>query len=76
MKRSREFQIFSIFGQIEKAVADSMLEEHLVIKIPQEDIPPGCPLYNKAGEKAYYAIMLPTREMAAIFHRRVRNLRS
>lgn len=68
-------KIFSIFGQIEKVVADAMIEESggRIKRIEPDMIPPTA-LYNEQDQRAYYAIVLSNEE-ALTFDLRVRQLR-
>ena len=70
-KRSKT-TISSIFGQIEAAVADSMIAEGKLNKIPFEQIPPSV-AYNDAGTRAYYAVVFSS-EAEREFNERVRQL--
>lgn len=70
----KQTEIYSIFGQIESVVAQAMVDEGVVNKIRQEDIPPTA-LFNEKGEKAYFAIVMPTPYLAE-FNRRVAELRA
>jgi len=71
-------KIFSIFGQIEEAVATSMLEEGKGRKIPLKDFPDIAISpevhFNDAGVRAKFAILLSKHEELE-FDRRVEELR-
>jgi hypothetical protein len=59
MKRmNRKTEIWSIFGQIEEAVAQAMIDAGKVRKIEQEHIPDTV-LYDEEGRKAVFAIIIP-----------------
>lgn len=71
----KQTKIFSIFGQIEKVVADAMIEESGGrLKRIEPDMIPATALYNEQDQRAHYAIVLSNEE-ALTFDRRVRQLR-
>ena len=61
--------VFSIFGQIESVIAEAMVAEGKVNRIPPEAIPPTA-AFNDRGDRARLAIVLPAKH-AAEFERRV-----
>lgn len=65
-------EIYSIFGQVDAVIAQAMVDEGKASKIEQEMIPPTA-LYDEAGRKAVFAIVLP-RSSLAEYERRVRDL--
>lgn len=67
-------EIFSIFGQIDGVVAEMMVEEGTATKIEQAMIPPSA-LFDEAGRKAQFAIVLPISRLSE-YERRVRDLRA
>lgn len=72
--RRRRTEIFSVFGQINAAVADSLIAEGKATRIAPEDIPPSV-RYNDAGELAHCALVT-SEEVELEFDRRVRALRA
>lgn len=72
--KKRGSEIFSIFGQIEEAVALSMLKEGKGLRIEPEDFPDAnlCPEIhvNDAGKPAKFAIHMTQYELRE-FKRRV-----
>lgn len=68
----KQTQVFSIFGQIETVVAEAMINEKLVTKIDARDIP-ATVLYNEKGERAKFAIVIPS-NLVNNFNDRVRDL--
>jgi hypothetical protein len=69
----KQTQIFSIFGQIEAAVAERMIEEGGCNRIPFEQIPPTA-AYDEKGNRALFAIVVPT-ELVQSFEARIATLR-
>lgn len=72
-KRSKT-EVYSIFDQIEGVVAEMMVEEGKANKIEASMIPPSV-LFDDAGRKAMFAIVLPT-NLLGEFNRRARELRA
>lgn len=65
-------EIYSIFGQIDCVIAQAMVDEGKATKIEQTMIPPTA-LFDDAGRKAQFAIVLPRAHLAE-YEERVRNL--
>lgn len=72
-KRSKT-EIYSIFGQIDGVVAETMVKEGKASKIEADMIPPSA-MFDDAGRKAMFAIVLPT-NLLGEFNRRARELRA
>jgi hypothetical protein len=58
MKRSRDTEILSIFGQLERVAANIMIEAGEVTRIDLKDFPKGAPFQNDAGQVASFAIII------------------
>lgn len=58
MGRKATSKIFSISGQIETAVADTLIEQHGLFKIMPRDFPPGVSRVDDDGRPVSYAIMM------------------
>jgi hypothetical protein len=71
MKRTT--QIYSIFGECDKVVAEMMAAEGKVRRIEPRMIPPTA-LFNKEGRRAFFAIIMSD-EYFAEFEERVANMR-
>lgn len=56
--RRKTTQIYSIFGQIEEAAANYMIEKGEATKIESKDIP-GVELLDKQGRTAKFAVIVP-----------------
>lgn len=67
-------EVFSVFGQIEAAAADSMIRRYGLYRIEFADIPETA-RYNDAEVPARFAFICP-RERVAEFNRLCRDLRS
>ena len=65
--------IYSIFGQIEEAVASAMIADGSCSRIEAWDIPASA-LYNDAGQRAKFAIVMPA-ALVGTFERRIWDLR-
>jgi hypothetical protein len=72
MKRTT--QIYSIFSQIDKVVAEAMAAEGKVRRIEANMIPPTA-LYDEHGRQAYFAIVMSD-EYSLEYNERVANLRA
>lgn len=70
--KGRSTEIYSIFGQIDSVIAQAMVDEGKANKIEQAMIPPTA-LFDDKGNKAFFAIVLPTEHLAE-YHRRVKDL--
>jgi hypothetical protein len=77
MKRSRT-DIYSIFGEIEAIVAEAMIQEGTVNRIPLEDIPISA-RYSRMPDgrdvQAKFAIVIPS-NLVRVFEKRVLDLRA
>lgn len=62
-------QIFSVFGQIDAAVAEAMIAEGKLTRIEAADIPPTAAT-NDAGRPARFAVVVPAARLAE-FNRRI-----
>jgi hypothetical protein len=71
---NRSTEVYSIYGQIESVIADTMVKEGKATKIEQDMIPPS-QLFDEDGRKAKFAIVIPRTNLSE-FERRVRNLRA
>lgn len=74
MSHPNETIIYSIFGQIESAVARVMLDEGKVRMIEARDIPLSA-AFNDEGQRAYFAIII-SRKYLGEFDYRVEQLRA
>lgn len=74
MGRKRTSEIYSIFGQIDAVVAESMAAEGKIRRIEQNMIPPTA-LFDNQGRKAFFAVVIPD-EYAGEFMNRVEALRA
>jgi hypothetical protein len=67
-------QIFSIFGQIEAAAADVLIERGQAERIQWDEIPQSV-RFNDAGRRAYFAVVVPGKHMRE-FDKLCKGLRS
>lgn len=67
-------EIYSIFGQIDGVIAQMMVDEGKATKIEQDMIPVTA-LFDDAGRRAQFAIVLPISRLGE-YERRVRDLRA
>lgn len=74
MAKRMKTEIFSVFGQIEGVIADTMAAEGKVHKIAPDMIPASA-LYDDKGRKAHCALVM-NRQESAEFDRRVAALRA
>jgi hypothetical protein len=65
-------EIYSIFGQIDEVVAQSMVDEGKVTKI-EPDMIPATMLFDDQDRRAKFAIVLPHAYLAE-YEKRVRDL--
>lgn len=70
----RQTCIYSIFGQIDAAVAEAMASEGKIRRIEQGMIPPTA-LFDDQGRKAFFAVVMPD-EYAGEYMNRVAALRA
>ena len=73
LSRNLSFEVYSIFGQIEKVVAECMIEEGVATKIHFNQIPASA-AFNEHGQRAHFAIVIP-RELIPAFEERIKNIR-
>ncbi len=71
--RRNATEIFSIFGQIESVAAQVMIDRGEATKIDAEQIPESA-LFNKLGDRAKFAVMMPGARVQA-FEQLIRELR-
>lgn len=74
MARRGGSNIFTVFGQIEAAVADAMIAEGKATRIEVKDFPTGVNLVNDVGYPARFAVIIGKNEDAE-FARRVAALK-
>jgi len=70
----RKTQIFSIFGECEKAAAEVLINEGVATRIERKMIPPG-ELTNERGQTALFAVVVPGPQLAR-FEELCANLRA
>jgi hypothetical protein len=70
----KQTEIYSIFGQIEAAAAEMMIERKLAKRIDARDIPPTA-LHNEKGETAKFAVIIASANQHA-FEELIRDLRA
>lgn len=68
MSRREKLEIYSVFGQIDAAAAESMIAEGKIVKIPFEDIPTSA-AYDDQGRRAFFAIRVPPEHQAELTKR-------
>jgi hypothetical protein len=74
LPRPAEPQTFSIFGQIEAAAAEHMIEQGQITRIPRERIPASAAV-NEAGMAALFAVLVPADKIDR-FNRLIADLRA
>ena len=65
-------EVFSIFGQIEAVVAESMIDEGKFNRIEATGIP-STALVNEHGQRAQFAVVVPSQYLGE-FNRRISEL--
>lgn len=73
-RKQQRTEIYSIFGQIEAAAAQHMIEKGLITYIPPDQIPPTAAV-NEAGAVAQFAVVVPATQVAR-FNELIANLRA